>query len=99
MYRRTLLAAAATLTVAPDPLTIPNPTPPPLPIEETDEWWWGFVKRAIILNPQYYTDRYLDTAVMRSNLNHISDDEAKRVIRAAFDGSYKVSDIPEPYQD
>jgi len=98
MHRRTLLAAAATLTVAPDsPIT--STTPPPLPVEENNEWWWSFVKRAIRLDEKWCTDRYLNTAVMRSNLNHISDDEAKQVIRAAYQGAYSRSDIPAPYQD
>lgn len=97
MHRRALLSAIATLPVAPDLLT--RTTAPPLPVEETDAWWWMYVQRAIALgDPKFCTERYLDTAVMRSNLNHTTDQEAMRVLRSAFDGAYGESDVPSPYQ-
>lgn len=97
MHRRALLSAIAALPVAPGLLT--RTTTPPLPIEENDAWWWGFVKRAIAFPPQYCNEKYLDTAVMRSNLNHTTDQEAMRVLRAAFNGAYERSDVPSPHQD
>jgi len=96
MHRRTFLGTLTALPVTPDLLT--NTTAPPLPVEETDAWWWGFVQRAIRFDAKYCTGKYLDKAVMRSRLDHTTDQEAKRVIRAAFHGYYKLSDVPAEYR-
>jgi len=97
MHRRTLLGTLTALPFTPD--LLPNTTTPPLPIEEESGLWWLYVQHSIkIGDPKYCTDNFLNMVVMRSNLDHTTDQEAKRVIRAAFQGAYSLSDVPEDYR-
>lgn len=96
MHRRAFIVTLTALPFTPDRLT--NTGAPPLPVGETDEWWWGFVQYSISLDPTHCTEKYLDTAVKRSRLEHTSDEEAKRVLRAAFDDAYERSDVPSAYR-
>jgi hypothetical protein len=94
MHRRSFLTALGA-PIYPGIGIVTRGTPPALPVEEDCVLWWRYVQHGIkIGDPKHCTDRYLDMVVMRSHLDHTTDDEARRVIRAAFRGAYDMSDVP-----
>lgn len=97
MLRRSFLTALGALPFTSDRLT--RRTTPPLPREEDCRLWWRYVHHGIkIGDPKYCTDQFLDMVVMRSQLDHTTDNEARRVMRAAFRGAYDTIDVPVKYR-
>ena len=95
MQRRSFLTALGALPITPGIGIVTRGTPPALPLEEDCVLWWRYVQHAIKLgDPKYCTDGYLNMVVKRSKLDHTTDREADRVIRAAFRGAYDTSDVP-----
>ena len=93
MQRRSLLNTLGTLPFIPGVAT--RLIAPPIPNDEDCMFWWRYVQHAIKLSdPKYCTGRYLNMVVKRSKLDHTSDNEAKRVVRAAFRGAYDERDVP-----
>lgn len=98
MHRRSFLTALGALPISPGGI-VTRGTPPAPPIEEDCVLFWRYVQHGIkIGDPEFCTDRFLDMAVMRSHLDHTTDDEARRVIRAAFHGAYSIDDIPPEHR-
>jgi len=99
MQRWSFLATLGALSLTPGTAPVTRLTPPPLPCEEDCGFWWEYIEHAIKLgDPKYCINRFLDTVVKRSNLDNTTDDEAKRVIQAAYRGAYDNSDIPSEYR-
>lgn len=93
MKRRSFLSALGALPIIHSTSTVT--IPPAIPVEETSGLWWNYLQHAIkIGDPEFCTDQYLDMVVKRSNLDHTTDDEARRVIRAAFHNAYDATDVP-----
>lgn len=98
MHRRSFLGALGALPFSPGISKVTRPTPA-LPVEEDSGLWWRYLQHAIkIGDPAFCTDRFLDMVVMRSNLKHTTDCEARRIIRAAFNGGYSRSDVPAEHR-
>ncbi|GAB3680504.1 hypothetical protein GCM10028857_03310 [Salinarchaeum chitinilyticum] len=99
MQRRSFLTTLGAHSLTPSTAIMTQFGPPPLPREEDCGFWWRYFEHAIALgDSKYCTERFLDTAVKRSNLDNTTDDEAKRVLRAAYRGEYDESVIPAEYR-
>lgn len=65
---------------------------------ETSDGFWFFIQHSRRFGSEYYTDTPLDTAILRSNLQHRSEAQARSAIRFAYAGAYTIDDVPAPHR-